>query len=292
MTSNDPASGQGSAAPAGPAATPPAAPLWSTLLIAAGAVVIAGTYLWILATQPATLGADLGHTTLAVMAGYLTGALLIAAGALPRIPATVLALLPVMIALNVVIGQIVGTLTPIPLYLDSLGTVLIGVLAGPAAGALTGVLTNLIWGVTINPSLIPFSAGAAFIGAAAGWAARTGAFRRLWTAILAGGVAGIPAGLLGAPVAAYVFGGGLGVGTGGVVAAFQAAGASMLAATTLQAIPSDIIDKAIVFAVAFLAFRAVPQRLRSRFAFTAHSLPPTVPGRPAGASTRSEEELL
>jgi energy-coupling factor transport system substrate-specific component len=50
-------------------------------------------------------------------------------------------LIPVAIAINVVIGQIV-VLLKLPVYLDSIGTVLVGVLAGPWAGALTGTLSN------------------------------------------------------------------------------------------------------------------------------------------------------
>ena len=42
----------------------------------------------------------------------------------------------------------------LPIYLDSIGTVLVGVLAGPWAGALTGLLSNLIW------SILPIPGGA------------------------------------------------------------------------------------------------------------------------------------
>lgn len=273
MTSPASTSGQGSAATAAdPGETTIPAPLWAHALVAAGAAVIIATYITVLMTQPATLGHDLGHTTLWVMLGYLAGGLLIAAGTLPLIPRSILALMPAAIALNIVVGQIVGTMTPIPLYLDSLGTVVVGVIAGPAAGALTGILTNVIWGVTINPTVIFFTAGAAFIGAAAGWAARIGAFRAVWWAVIAGAVAGIPAGALGAPVAAYMFGGGLGVGTGGVVATFQAAGLEMLHATTLQSLASDTADKAIIFLLAFLVLWALPRRILGRYPFTRHSL--------------------
>src|SRR5699024_6187375 len=112
-----------------------------------GTLVVIGTYIAVLLTQPMNLGIDLGHTTLWVMLGYLFGGLLLAAGTLPLIPRSVLALIPVAIALNIVIGQIIGNYTPVPLYLDSIGTVMIGVLAGPAAGAFTGIVSNLIWGV-------------------------------------------------------------------------------------------------------------------------------------------------
>ena len=69
-----------------------------------------------------------------------------------------LVMIPVAIAINIAIGQLIYTLK-IPLYLDSIGTILVGVLAGPWAGALTGLLSNLIWGLTgLNVSYAPFAA--------------------------------------------------------------------------------------------------------------------------------------
>ena len=248
-----------------------------------GTLVVIGTYIAVLLTQPMNLGVDLGHTTLWVMLGYLLGGLLLAAGTLPLIPRSVLALIPVAIALNIVIGQIIGNYTPVPLYLDSIGTVMIGVLAGPAAGAFTGIVSNLIWGVTLAPSVIAFSSGAAFIGAAAGWAARLGVFRTPWTAVVVGAVVGVPAGAIGAPVAAYVFGGGLGVGTGGVVAVLQAAGLEMFNATFAQSMLSDIADKALIFTLAYVVVRSLPKRIIGRYPFAAHSRGMSTP--PAGPSS-------
>ena len=52
---------------------------------------------------------------------------------------TALALIPLAIAINIAVGQIVQTLK-LPLYLDSIGTVLVGALLGPWMGLLTGAL--------------------------------------------------------------------------------------------------------------------------------------------------------
>ena len=59
----------------------------------------------------------------------------------------VIALIPVAIAINIVIGYIAQNVLKLPIYLDSIGTILVGVLAGPLAGALTGALSNIIWAV-------------------------------------------------------------------------------------------------------------------------------------------------
>ena len=48
-------------------------------------------------------------------------------------------LMPIAIALNIILGQTVAAAIKLPIYLDSIGTILVGVLAGPLAGALTGL---------------------------------------------------------------------------------------------------------------------------------------------------------
>src|SRR5664280_3570184 len=80
-------------------------------------------------------------------------------------------LIPIAIAINISLGFTVQTVLKLPIYLDSIGTILVGVLAGPIAGALTGVLSNLIWqyapgigGGTIGP----FAITAGVIGLLAG----------------------------------------------------------------------------------------------------------------------------
>lgn len=284
MTTPDNASGQGSVAAAAPGETTQSTtknrksavkpPAWTLVLITAGALVIIATYITVLFVEPPLdeFTGNVGNSALWTMVGYTAGGALITAGALPRIPRSIIALLPFMIALNIVSGQLIGN-TPLPLYLDSWGTVIIAVLAGPSAGVVTGILTNLIWGVTLSPSVIAFTGGAAFVGAAAGWAARLGAFRRPWWPIIAGALVGIPAGLVGTAVAVTLFMGGLGLGTGGAVAGLQAAGLGLWEAATLQGVLSDIADKAIIFVVAFGVVWALPKRMRSRLPFTRHSVP-------------------
>lgn len=101
-----------------------------------------------------------------------------------------LVLIPVAIAINIAVGQLV-TILKLPIYLDSIGTVLVGALAGPWAGALTGALANIIWGLTLTPSALPFFYVAAVIGLMAGFFGRWGAFRRAspsWLSALIGGV--------------------------------------------------------------------------------------------------------
>jgi len=92
-------------------------------------------------------------------------------------------LMPIAIAINIVLGQTVGTALKLPVYLDSLGTILVGVLAGPIAGAATGLLSNLAWTFLLagtpfgSPYAWPFAVVAVEIGLVAGLFGYAGVFR-------------------------------------------------------------------------------------------------------------------
>ncbi len=174
-------------------------------------------------------------------------------------------LIPVAIAINIAVGQLIFALK-IPLYLDSIGTVLVGVIAGPWAGALTGLLANLIWGLSgLNVTYAPFAAVAAVIGLLAGFFGEIGWFRTWWKVILGGVITGLVAATISAPIAAYVFGGVTGAGTDVVVAFFRGIGFGILPANFAQGVTSDPLDKAVTFLVVWLIVRALPARFLARF---------------------------
>src|SRR5689334_9487952 len=92
-----------------------------------------------------------------------------------------LILIAAAVVINIVVGQIVVWLK-IPLYLDSFGTVLVGILAGPIAGGVAGLVTNLIWGLILDPVAAAFAPVAVVIGIVAGLLARAGWFKSWWQA--------------------------------------------------------------------------------------------------------------
>lgn len=176
-----------------------------------------------------------------------------------------LVLIPVAIAINIAVGQLIYTLK-VPLYLDSIGTVLVGVVAGPWAGALTGLIANLVWGLTgLNVTYAPFAAVAAVIGLLAGLFSESGWFRTWWKVVLAGLITGFVAAAISAPISAYVFGGVTGSGTDAVVAIFRGMGAGILPATFAQGVSSDPLDKTITYLIVWLIVRALPGRFLARF---------------------------
>jgi hypothetical protein len=91
-------------------------------------------------------------------------------------------LMPVAIAINIILGAAVANALKVPIYLDSIGTILVGALAGPIPGALTGFLANILWQYVIPPPFqgsvaAPFAIVAAVIGLLAGIFGRVGWLR-------------------------------------------------------------------------------------------------------------------
>ena len=93
----------------------------------------------------------------------------------------VIVLMPIAIAINIVLGYTVQSVLKLPIYVDSIGTILVGVLGGPLPGLCTGALSNLIWqyapGIGSGSQIGPFAVTAAVIGLMAGIWGQLGFFR-------------------------------------------------------------------------------------------------------------------
>ena len=116
-----------------------------------------------------------------------------------------LTLMVVAIAINITVGSITVALR-LPIYLDSIGTVLVGALAGPWAGALTGILANLIWSILpipggAGPTIAFYAPVAGVIGLMAGFWASRGVFQLRSDDARVGGFLALAAGIVGAGVA-------------------------------------------------------------------------------------------
>ena len=128
----------------------------------------------------------------------------------------VLTLMPVAIAINIAVGSIAVALR-LPIYLDSIGTVLVGALAGPWAGALTGILSNLIWSILpvpggAGPTAAFFAPVAGVIGLMAGFWASRGVFQIRSDDARVGGFLSLAAGIAAAVVTLLVVQSTIGIG--------------------------------------------------------------------------------
>lgn len=171
-----------------------------------------------------------------------------------------LTLIPVAIVLNIAVGQITSALS-LPIFLDSIGTILIALLAGPWVGGLTGLLSNLIWGLISSPTAAAFAPVAMVIGIVAGLLAQVGLFRQWWQAILSGAIIAIALAFIAVPIRTYLFGGVTGSGADFITAYLLALGRSLFGSVLVTVITSNLVDK---IAAAFLAW-AIVKGLGSRY---------------------------
>lgn len=173
-------------------------------------------------------------------------------------------LIPVAIAINVVIGQIV-VLLKLPVYLDSIGTVLVGVLAGPWAGALTGTLSNIIWGLAIDPNAFPWWPVAFFIGLVAGITANAGLFKSWWKVIIAGFLIAVTAAIVSTPIAVYLYGGITASGSSFITAYLLQTGKGVFEAVFSTNFLVEPVDKITTALLAFAIIQGLSRRFISRF---------------------------
>jgi len=172
-------------------------------------------------------------------------------------------LMPVAIALNIAIGQIV-VLLKLPVFLDSIGTVLVGIICGPWAGALTGALSNTIWGL-FNPDSLPWWPVAFFIGLVAGLCANAGLFKNWWKVILSGFLIALTAAIVSTPISVYLYGGITASGSSFITAYLLETGQSVVSAVLSTGFLVEPVDKIATAMLAFAIVQGLSKRLIARF---------------------------
>jgi energy-coupling factor transport system substrate-specific component len=173
-------------------------------------------------------------------------------------------LIPVAIAINIAIGQIV-VLLKIPVYLDSIGTVLVGALCGPVAGLLTGMLSNIIWGLAVDPNALPWFPVAGVIGLIAGLCANAGLFKNWWKVAITGFLIALGAVLAGTPIAVYLYGGITASGSSFITAFLIQTGRDMVSAVISTNFIVEPIDKISTALLSFAIIQGLSQRFVARF---------------------------
>ena len=174
-------------------------------------------------------------------------------------------LIPVCIAINWA-GHAIASALKLPLFLDSIGTILGGILAGPWVGGLAGFITNLISSGTIDPIAAPYSIISLLLGFAAGVAGYFGWHRRVpgWIALwlLCFAVASIGS----TPLNIFLYKGQSGVPLGDAIyAVLVKAHFPTQIAAYLDEAAIDLPDKLVTVLAAVLIYSGLPRRYRSLF---------------------------
>jgi energy-coupling factor transport system substrate-specific component len=188
-----------------------------------------------------------------------------------RISPRLFALVPAAVAVNLVVGTIVKELA-LPVFLDTLGTVLVAALVGFPAGVLVGTISQLLLGLLTGYLYLPFVVVQWLLALIVAGATRQHGFASLWRTLAWGVIAGLCCGLLSALISYSFFQGSTGGGVSWVVAALRSVGLPLGLAVTIGSSGTDLLDKLIVIVVAGLLLRTLPKRILARFPLAARAV--------------------
>lgn len=170
-------------------------------------------------------------------------------------------LIPVGIGVNIIGGLLAQTLK-LPIFLDSIGTMLTAVILGPWLGALTGFLSNVLQGLFTDPVNIPFGIVNAVIGLVVGYLAKKRGFQDYITPLLVGLILSILAPAIGTPIAVYLFGGVTGGGVDVLYAVLLKSGQEIFASAFLARVPANLVDKIISAYLIMVIVRRLPENMK------------------------------
>ncbi|MBI9091536.1 MAG: hypothetical protein JEZ12_20180 [Desulfobacterium sp.] len=177
--------------------------------------------------------------------------------------AVAIALIPVAMVVNIAAGQAADFLG-LPVYLDSIGTILVALLCGPWAGALTGIVSTIVWGM-FSPYAAQFFPVAAWLGFAFGILARHNGLSTWYRAGAAGLMVGLTIPFFTAPIAAHVYGNLNATGFALIREILGISLAGMASVAFLENLMVEAADKAIAAMIAFVVVQRMSTRYLARF---------------------------
>lgn len=165
------------------------------------------------------------------------------------------------IAVNIVLGVATSALK-LPLYLDTLGTVITAALMGPMPGVIVGALTNIITGFMYSIKDIPFLLVNVAVALIVGFVAKRFKFTYV-TAFITGLILSIVCPLIGTPIGVAIYGGLTGTASDVIVMWLRSSGSSIFAASFIAKVGNNLIDKVGTCLLAVLVIRYLPYTIKN-----------------------------
>ncbi|WP_066073233.1 ECF transporter S component [Neobacillus soli] len=171
-------------------------------------------------------------------------------------------LIPIGVAINVVISQLVQVLR-IPLYLDAIGTMLVAMIAGPWVGLVTGGLTNVIKSI-FSPTELPFAIVSMVIGLTVGYFSIKKMFTSVGKTIIAGVILTFIVIIVSTPISVILFGGSTGDSSSAVRAIFLASGQGIWKSVFSSNLLIESIDKILSLLITYTIVKKMSDRYLSK----------------------------
>lgn len=163
------------------------------------------------------------------------------------------------IVLNVIGGQI-ALLFHLPIYLDSMGTIMIAMLYGPVYGMLPPLLYGLVMGFTLDIYSLYFMPVGLMLGLVTGLVSRYFSLKK-WRMIPGAMLITIPGTIVSAVITAVLFGGITSSGSTVIVQVLNKAGLGLTASVFIVQILTDYLDRLLSLVVVSYLLHVIPSDL-------------------------------
>lgn len=166
------------------------------------------------------------------------------------------------IAINL-IGGFIALSLKLPIYIDTIGTILVAILFGPISGATVGGLSSVVNGITFDPISLYFIPVQLVFGISTGLLFKDSNFRGI-KSILSIIVVTLLSSISAAVIVSFVFGGVTSSGSSILVTILKNSGISIITSVFSTQIFTDLLDKAISFGVVFAIIKMLPVNIKSK----------------------------
>lgn len=172
-----------------------------------------------------------------------------------------LVLIALAVAINIA-GSKLSVLLSLPIFLDSIGTILAGMVLGPIGGAGVGLVGGLVNGILGDIYSIYFSPSGMIMGLMAGLLLhnrKTTKLSMLWKSF----VIVLPASIVSAFIEAIVFGGVTSATfTTAAIAVLSNTAMSLVGSAFVTQLVTDYVDKLLAVALVRAAYKHIPDDLK------------------------------
>ncbi|MEE0751750.1 ECF transporter S component [Frisingicoccus sp.] len=169
-----------------------------------------------------------------------------------------------MIAIGIVInivGAFLALNLRLPVYLDSIGTVLVSGLLGPVYGMVTGVLGSMISGITFDIYSLYYAPVQLFTGLMAGLVFRT-VWLKGWRLPIGSLAVSLPTSVVSAMITAFLFGGITSSGSSYLVVLMNNLGMNLTLSCFLVQVLTDYGDKLIAVILVTATLRSMTPEMK------------------------------
>lgn len=166
-------------------------------------------------------------------------------------------------ALNVSIGYFVNILK-LPLYLDSIGTILISVLCGWRYGIVVGLSALIIMTLTAVPTVFAYAGTVIVIAFVSTAFARVGFLKSVKITVLGGLIIGLASAMASVPVTTFLYGGVSLAGSDAITTLFKTTGMPVWKSVLFGSLVTDPIDKIVTSLICLTLVRSLPSHILER----------------------------